>query len=142
MQGPELPANEVDDRMPDLLEHPSHDPVPPGVQRDLDDGLPRAGLTHDARGVGGDRAIRGLDAGGALRVPGDGIPPARSWSDRNPEADARLKAARAAFAELSETLAIPVENLLTPELLRRVAWEPPEPLTTDARARVRAPRRS
>lgn len=68
----------------------------------------------------------------ALRVPGDGIPPARSWSDRNPEADGRLKAARAAFAELSETLAIPVENLLTPELLRRIAWEPPEPLTTDA----------
>jgi ribonuclease D len=67
-----------------------------------------------------------------LRLPGDGIPPARSWSDRNPDADKRLKAARAAFAELSETLAIPVENLLTPELLRRVAWEPPEPLTADA----------
>lgn len=68
----------------------------------------------------------------ALRVPGDGIPPARSWSDRNPEADARLKAARAAFGELSEALNIPVENLLTPELLRRIAWEPPVPLTADA----------
>ncbi len=67
-----------------------------------------------------------------LRVHGDGIPPARAWSDRHPEADARLKAARAAFAELSEELAIPVENLLTPELLRRMAWAPPEPLTTDA----------
>ncbi len=68
----------------------------------------------------------------ALRVKGDGLPPARAWSDRNPEADARLKAARAAFAALSEELAIPVENLLTPELLRRLAWEPPEPLTADA----------
>ncbi|GAA3746058.1 ribonuclease D [Leifsonia bigeumensis] len=67
-----------------------------------------------------------------LRVPGDGIPPARAWSDRNPDADKRLRAARTAFAELSETLAIPVENLLTPELLRRIAWEPPEPLTPDS----------
>lgn len=66
-----------------------------------------------------------------LRVTGDGIPPARAWSDRNPEADARLRAARAAFATLSEELAIPVENLLTPELLRRLAWEPPEPLSAD-----------
>jgi len=66
-----------------------------------------------------------------VRLKGDGIPPARAWSDRNPEADARLKAARSAFAGLSAELAIPVENLLTPELLRRLAWEPPEPLTVD-----------
>lgn len=66
-----------------------------------------------------------------LRVRGDGIPPARAWSDRNPAADARLKVARGAFAELSEELGIPVENLLTPELLRRLAWQPPEPLTAD-----------
>ncbi|WP_223690742.1 HRDC domain-containing protein [Leifsonia poae] len=60
-----------------------------------------------------------------LRGNGDTLPPPRAWGDRNPEADARLKAARAALGELSEELAIPVENLLTPETLRRVAWAPP-----------------
>ncbi|MBX3092484.1 MAG: ribonuclease D [Cryobacterium sp.] len=67
-----------------------------------------------------------------VRVPSDSIPPVRSWSDKRPDADARLKAARAAFLELSATMGIPVENLLTPELLRQVAWEPPEPLTAES----------
>lgn len=62
----------------------------------------------------------------------DTLPPPRSWGDRNPEADVRLKAARAALAELSEFVNIPVENLLTPEILRRIAWTPPEPVTAEA----------
>jgi ribonuclease D len=61
----------------------------------------------------------------------DTLPPPRSWADRNPEADARLKAARAALAELSEFVNIPVENLLTPEILRRIAWTPPEPMSAE-----------
>jgi ribonuclease D len=61
----------------------------------------------------------------------DTLPPPRSWADRNPEADSRLKAARTALAALSEFVHIPVENLLTPEILRRIAWTPPEPLTAD-----------
>ncbi|MFC6355378.1 HRDC domain-containing protein [Luethyella okanaganae] len=65
-----------------------------------------------------------------VRQNGDTLPPPRAWSDRNPEADARLKAARAAVYTLSEQRAIPVENLLTPEFLRRVAWRPPQ--TIDA----------
>jgi ribonuclease D len=60
-----------------------------------------------------------------MRGNGESLPPPRAWADRNPEADARLKAARAAIAELSKQVAIPVENLLTPETLRRVAWSPP-----------------
>lgn len=60
-----------------------------------------------------------------MRGNGDTLPPPRAWADRNPEADARLKAARAAVTALSTELAIPVENLLTPETLRRVAWAPP-----------------
>lgn len=63
----------------------------------------------------------------ALRVPGESIPPPRVWSDKNPEADKRLKRARAAVTEVGTEMSIPVENLLTPELLRRVAWSPPEP---------------
>ena len=68
----------------------------------------------------------------AVRVPADTLPPARAWSTRNPEADARLKPARRALLEVAEAMEMPVENLLTPEYLRRVAWDPPEPATTDA----------
>ena len=59
------------------------------------------------------------------RVNGDTLPPPRAWAERNPEADLRLKAARAAITELSEALAIPTENILTPEFLRRICWAPP-----------------
>ncbi|WP_179549466.1 ribonuclease D [Herbiconiux flava] len=62
----------------------------------------------------------------------DTLPPPRSWGDRNPEADARLKTARTALAELSADRAIPLENLLTPDFLRRVAWNPPSPLTLES----------
>ena len=60
---------------------------------------------------------------------GDTLPPPRAWVDRNPEADARLKAARPVVERRAEELHMPTENLLTPELLRRVAWTPPHPLT-------------
>lgn len=63
----------------------------------------------------------------AVRVPSDAPPPPRAWAARNPEADARLKAAKTAVAEVAEQLEMPVENLLTPDFLRRVAWHPPEP---------------
>lgn len=64
-----------------------------------------------------------------LRGNGDTLPPPRAWADRNPEADGRLKAARTALATLSEERSIPLENLLTPETLRRVAWTPPAEIT-------------
>lgn len=61
-----------------------------------------------------------------LRVAGDVLPPPRVWSDKNPEADRRLKTARARITELATEMSIPVENMLTPDSLRRVAWNPPE----------------
>jgi len=63
------------------------------------------------------------------RPPSDALPPPRSWADRNPEADTRLKSARQALAELADAMTMPVENLLTPETLRRLAWAPPEPIS-------------
>jgi ribonuclease D len=109
--------------------------VMPETKRDL------AGLrefTGRASRTQIDRWWAAIEAGKAstdlpsLRVQGDGIPPARVWSDKNPEADRRLKSARAAITTLSEELAIPVENLLTPESLRRVAWKPPADTTVEA----------
>lgn len=67
------------------------------------------------------------------RLPStDTIPPPRAWPDRNPAADARLKAARPAVEARAAELSMPTENLLTPELLRRVAWAPPEEITASA----------
>lgn len=60
------------------------------------------------------------------RAPaGNGMPPHRSWPQRDPDADLRLKSARASVAELAEQMQMPIENLLTPETLRRVCWSPP-----------------
>ncbi|WP_169799912.1 ribonuclease D [Herbiconiux solani] len=61
----------------------------------------------------------------------DTLPPPRSWGDRNPEADARLKAARTALTAVGEEHSIPLENLLTPDFLRRLAWRPPQPETVE-----------
>ncbi len=58
------------------------------------------------------------------RVPSDALPPPRSWSDRNPEADRRYKAARLTVEAVAEELHMPTENLLTPDHLRRLAWQP------------------
>lgn len=57
--------------------------------------------------------------------PSGGLPPPRAWEDRNPDAHARLLVAREVLARLSEERAIPVENLMTPELVRSVCWEGP-----------------
>jgi ribonuclease D len=58
----------------------------------------------------------------------DAPPPPRAWADRDPEAAARLAAARAVIADLSAHHSVPVENLLQPELLRRLCWAPPTTL--------------
>lgn len=68
----------------------------------------------------------------AERAAGDGFPPPRAWADRNPPADARLKAARPRIEQLAADLKMPTENLLTPDTLRRVAWNPPVPATPES----------
>ncbi|MGN6301466.1 MAG: HRDC domain-containing protein [Angustibacter sp.] len=61
-------------------------------------------------------------------LPNDAPPPARSWGDRDADAAARLAYAKAELARLSEELAVPVENLMTPDTVRRVLWDPPADL--------------
>jgi ribonuclease D len=60
----------------------------------------------------------------ALTVRSDGPPPARAWADRDPVAAARLVHARAALGEFAQAHSIPVENLLSPDSLRRMLWAP------------------
>ncbi len=55
----------------------------------------------------------------------DGPPPPRAWADRDPIAAARLTKARAALKELAAAHDLPVENILTPDYVRRLLWEPP-----------------
>ena len=57
--------------------------------------------------------------------PNDGPPPVSRWTDRDPDAATRLTAARAAVADVGEQWHVPVENLLQPDLLRRLCWSPP-----------------
>ncbi|ACU97408.1 MAG: HRDC domain-containing protein [Saccharomonospora viridis] len=56
----------------------------------------------------------------------DGPPPPNRWAEKNPDAAARLAAAKAALADIAERNRLPVENLLLPELVRRLCWQPPE----------------
>ncbi|WP_316527152.1 HRDC domain-containing protein [Kitasatospora brasiliensis] len=58
-------------------------------------------------------------------APHDGPPPPRAWAEKDPVAAARLSGARAAIAELAETYHLPAENLMTPDVVRRVSWQPP-----------------
>jgi ribonuclease D len=61
----------------------------------------------------------------AFRSGEESIPPPRSWPDRNPEADRRIRALKPRLQPIAEGLDLPVENLLTPEHVRRLAWAPP-----------------
>jgi ribonuclease D len=64
--------------------------------------------------------------------PLNGPPPPRSWADKDPAAAARLSAARAGVSTLAEELNMPQENLITPDTVRRVCWEPPSEATVAA----------
>lgn len=59
------------------------------------------------------------------RSPVDGPPPLNRWEERDPAAAARLAAARAALTALAENHQVPVQNLLQPDLVRRLCWAPP-----------------
>jgi ribonuclease D len=68
----------------------------------------------------------------AQHLPADGPPPPRVWAERDPEAAARLTAARAAVTELATSLSLPVENLIAPDAVRRLSWLPPAEPGVDA----------
>ncbi len=63
-------------------------------------------------------------------VTSNGPPPPHRWSERDPAAAARLAGARQAIAALAEEHGLPTENLLSPDAVRRLSWEPPRPCDT------------
>ena len=66
----------------------------------------------------------------------DGPPPVNRWADKDPDAAARLSAARAALTAIAEDRRLPVENLLLPDLVRRTCWRPPAETDEDTVAGV------
>lgn len=66
----------------------------------------------------------------AMRTNADTLPPIKLWRDKFPEKFAPLSHARAAIEHIAEENEIPVENLITPEHVRRICWKPPVGATT------------
>jgi ribonuclease D len=66
----------------------------------------------------------------AMRTNADTLPPIKLWRDKFPEKFAPLSHARAAIELIAQENEIPVENLITPEHIRRVCWKPPTGATT------------
>jgi ribonuclease D len=65
-----------------------------------------------------------------MRTNADTLPPIKLWRDKFPEKFAPLSHARAAIELIAQENQIPVENLMTPEHVRRVCWKPPIGATT------------
>ena len=61
----------------------------------------------------------------SMRTNADTLPPIKLWRDKFPEKFAPLSHARAAIELIAQENQIPVENLITPEHIRRVCWKPP-----------------
>ena len=60
-----------------------------------------------------------------MRTNADTLPPIKLWRDKFPEKFAPLSHARASIELIAQENQIPVENLITPEHVRRVCWKPP-----------------
>jgi len=64
---------------------------------------------------------------GPALPPPDGPPPTHRWHERDPVAAGRLAAVRTVVAALADEHTLPAENLLPPDVVRRLAWQPPDP---------------
>lgn len=66
------------------------------------------------------------------RSKSDALPPIKLWRERFPEKYAPLSHARFNLQLRAEELSIPLENLISPELVRRICWEPPSTAVNEA----------
>jgi ribonuclease D len=67
----------------------------------------------------------------ALPIPQqyEGPPPPHRWADKDPVAAERLARCREVVTKTAEACTLPPENLITPDYIRRLAWEPPAEIT-------------
>src|SRR6266700_1820521 len=105
----------------------------PGSQSDLTD-LPgfqgRGARRHASAWLRAVQRVRGqadTELPGPAMPPPDGPPPTHRWQERDPIAAGRLAAVRTVVAALADEHTVPAENLLPPDVVRRLAWQPPEP---------------
>jgi ribonuclease D len=92
-----------------------------------------SGRTRSADAVGYFAALEAAVALPERELPhhpprSDAPPPAKSWERTDPAAAARLAAARPAVTAIADEHRVPAENLLLPDLLRRLCWAPPADL--------------
>jgi len=112
--------------------------VLPGTQRDLTDIPGFRGRGARRHAVEWRRAVDRAQAQAEPNLPGtatplpEGPPPAHRWAERDPVAAGRLAVVRTAVAALADEHSLPAENLLPPDVVRRLAWKPPEPLSPEA----------
>ena len=62
--------------------------------------------------------------------PIDGPPPPHRWAERDPVAAARLARCRQVVIGTAEAHTLPPENLISPDFIRRLAWAPPDEIST------------
>jgi ribonuclease D len=112
--------------------------VLPGSKRDLAE-LPgfknrgaRRHTTQWRRAVDRARAQAESNLPGTTSPAPEGPPPAHRWAERDPAAAQRLAVVRTVVAALADEHSLPAENLLQPDVVRRLAWRPPEPPGTEA----------
>ncbi len=91
----------------------------------------RRNLADWARSVSKARALPDGELPAASAPQGDGPPPAHRWPERDPEAAKRLTAVRGAVAALADEHHLPAENLLPPDSVRRLSWQPPAELAAE-----------
>ena len=66
----------------------------------------------------------------------DGPPPPRAWAEKFPEAARRLGRCREAITTLTVEHDVPSENLISPHLVRAIAWEPPDTISAESVGQV------
>ena len=75
-----------------------------------------------------------------VRTDSDSLPPLKIWRERFPEKYAPLTHAKARLLEKAQDLVIPLENMITPEYVRRICWNAPKGSVAQALAALGARR--
>lgn len=64
-------------------------------------------------------------------TPSDAPPPVKAWETKRPVSAEILAEAKEAVNALADEMTVPHDNLLTPDTLRRLCWDPPRATSAD-----------